>query len=692
MINQIKFSLLAIVLIVVTSSQILFGQSNVDSLKALLSALQGKEKVKLLIKIGYFLSSENPKEAIIFLDEAIELASKNDNKWSLADAYFNKGVALWHLGEITKSDQQYELAIPIYEEVKDSLSLIKVLNSQAINHNLKGNIEQTFKTFFQSLDYAKKVGDKATIVNTLLNIGVTYDNNGDYENCLKYYYEALDAVNENDKATIALLQSYIAEVYLTLKDNTRAEEYLKKAIENAKISDDTNSLIWAFSSLGKIEQEKRNYNLAENYFKESLLLAQKTDFKLEIIHSLSDLGKFYSATNRLKESEEHLQRALALAKELNSLSDLNVIYGEMAALYQKKQDYRTAYDYHKKYKTVSDSLFALSNNEKIAELQSKHELKRVERETELLKHENELQKKIISSQKIIALIISLFAIASIIFIWILLRNRNKILKAKDELLFKHEEIDAHRKEISRKNDELANLNATKDKFFSIIAHDLRNPIAAFVNITDLLEQDYERLNESDKKEIISQMSVSSKNLIRLLENLLTWARISSNKIEMYPEKLILSDLVESSITPYMQSAQNKKIKITTSISNNIVINSDKFIIQTIIGNLINNAIKFSSSLSEILVSLAENPDNYILSIKDHGIGIEESQLRNIFTLGKFQTGRGTMGESGTGLGLVLVKDLIEMLNWKIEVKSKVNSGTEFLIKIPVISESEQIIN
>lgn len=683
-------TLLAAVLIL--STGLLFGQSNIDSLKTLLSSAQGKEKVKLLVKIGYFLSSENPKEAINYLDEAIELAKKSDNKWSQADAHFNKGVALWHLGEITKSDEQYELAIPIYEEVKDSLSLIKVLNSQAINHHLKGNIELTFKTFFQSLDYAKKVGDKGTIVNTLLNIGVTYDNNEDYDNCLKYYYEALDAVDENDKATIALLQSYIAEVYLALKDNTKAEEYLKKAIENAKISNDTNSLVWAFSSLGKIELEKKNYSLAEKYFKESLSLAQKTDFKLEIIHSLSDLGKFYSITNNLKESEAHLLKALQLANELQSLSDLNIVYGELASLYSKKLDFKAAFEYHQKYKTVSDSLFALSNNEKIAELQSKHELKRVERESELLKHENDLQKKVINSQKIIALIISLFAIASIIFIWVLLRNRNKILKTKNELLIKHEEVDTHRKEISQKNDELANLNATKDKFFSIIAHDLRNPIAAFVNISDLLEQDYDRLSESDKKEIISQMNVSSKNLIRLLENLLTWARISNDKIELYPEKLILADVVESSITPYLQSAQNKKIKINTDISNKVVITSDKFIIQTIVGNLINNAIKFSSSLSEIFVSLEEKAGKYILSIKDHGIGIEESQLRNIFMLGKIQTGRGTMGESGTGLGLVLVKDLIEMLDWKIEVKSKVNSGTEFLITIPEDSGLQEIIN
>lgn len=681
--NKIKILFIVNITFFIFSSSLLFSQTNIDSLKGLLPKVKGHERIKLLVDIGFSLQSENPKEAIKYLDEAIDLAKETNQSWSLADAYFNKGVALWHLGDITESDHQYELAIPIYEELNDSLSLIKVFNSQAINQNLKGNVEQTFKIFFQSLDYARKVGDRTTIVNSLVNIGITYDNNGDFNNGLKYYFEALKLAEENDKATTALLQSYIAEIYLTLKDNAKAEEYLKKAVENSLISNDTKSLIWAYSSLGKLEMEKRNFIQAEKYFKESLSLAEKTDFKLEIIHSLTDLGKYYLTIKRLLEAEEYLKQALVFAKELNSLSDLNVIYGALANLYFDKKNFKEAFEYHKIYKTLSDSLFALSNNEQITELKTKYELKRIENESEQLKHENELQRKIIVSQRTIALIISLFAIASIIFIWILLRNRNKILKTKNELFLKHEEVDIQRKEISQKNDELANLNATKDKYFSIIAHDLRNPIAAFVNISDLLEQDFDRLTDLEKKEIIAQMNISSKNLIMLLENLLTWARISNNKIRLYPEELILSDVIESAITPYLQAAQNKKINIVTAFSNHFIITSDKFMIQTIVGNLVNNAIKFSNSLSEIVVSLKENKDSYILSVKDQGIGIEESQLRNIFLLGETQSGRGTMGESGTGLGLVLVKDLVELLKWKIEVKSKINSGTEFLITIPI---------
>ncbi|MBK7632471.1 MAG: tetratricopeptide repeat protein [Ignavibacteriales bacterium] len=110
----------------------------------------------MLIKLGYFLSSENPNEAIKYLDEAISLSEKVNSKWSKADALFNKGVALWHLGEINQSDEYYQKAIPIYEEFHDSLSLIKVFNSQAINHQMKGNINLAVENFFHSLDYAKR--------------------------------------------------------------------------------------------------------------------------------------------------------------------------------------------------------------------------------------------------------------------------------------------------------------------------------------------------------------------------------------------------------------------------------------------------------------------------------------------------------------------------------------------------------
>lgn len=683
MIKHTKINLLICISLLLLYFSFLNAQSQVDSLKELLSKTSGKQKLQLLIKIGYYLSSENPNEAVKYLDEAIVLADKINNRWSKADAIFNKGVALWHLGKINESGEYYEKAKTIYEEFNDSLSLIRVFNSQAINHQMKGDVDLAFETFLHSLDFAKKIGDSTTVLNTLLNIGVMYDNTGDFKNCLNYYLEALKYADEDDKASLALLQSYIAEVYLSLKDFSKAERYIKLAMENSLATNDSKSLIWAYSNLGFLESEKKNLLAAEEYFKESLKLARKTDYKLEIIHSLTDLGKFYNNINNLAESEKYLIEASNLAEELKSLSDLSVIYGEFASLYAKNQNFKKAYEYNKKYKQYSDSLYIISNSEKIAEMQTKYDLKQKDREASLLKLENELQKKVIYSQKIIAIVISLFAIALIVFTYILLRSRNKILRAKNLLQTKNEEIENNRKEISEKNEVLEGLNTTKDKFFSIIAHDLRNPVSAFVNISELLESDFERISNDDKKEILGQMSSSSKNLLLLLENLLTWARLSDNKIDVYNENILLKDLVDASVYPYLQAANNKKIKLNIDIPDNFIINTDRFIFQTIIGNLINNAIKFSNEHSEIKVAFTSKDGVHILIVKDNGIGIEESQIRKIFLLGNLSTRRGTHGEAGTGLGLVLVKELVEKLNWKIEVKSKVNAGSEFIVIIPI---------
>ncbi len=658
------------------------AQSKVDSLKAKLYKAEGDFRVKLLVELGFYLSSENPNEAIKYLDEAIELADEIESEWSKADAFFNKGVALWYLGEINKSDKYYEKAIPIYEQFRDSLSLIKVFNSQAINFKMKGDLNHAFETFFHSLDYAKKINDKPTILNSLINIGVLYDNNGDSKNGLKYYLEALDYADENNRASLALLQNYIADIYIHSNRDDEAEEYLNKAIENSRASGDSKSLIWAYTNLGQIQMKHGKNDNAENYFKESLNIARSIDYKLEIIHALYELGKYYNQTKNYQEAEKKLNEGIKLAEEINSLSDLSSLHKELAALYYNTGKYKKAYELRLIYKSYSDSVYSIHSSEKIDELRTKHQLQQKEQETKLLQNENDLQKKIIYSQKVIALIISLLAIASIIFIWLLSRSRTKILRTKDELVLKNEEINLSRKEISEKNEVLAGLNTTKDKFFSIIAHDLRNPIAAFVNISELLEEDFDRLNEEDKKEIIKQMNLSSKNLLSLLENLLTWARLSSNKIEVYREKFLLSDLIEAAVYPYLQSAQNKKIRININAPKNVLITTDKFIFQAILGNLVNNAVKFSNTLSEINIDFTDRNENFSFSVKDHGIGIEPSQLRNIFILGKFSSGKGTMGESGTGLGLVLVKDLIEKLNWNIKVKSEVNAGSEFIVSIP----------
>lgn len=655
------------------------AQVNIDSLITLSKSAEGKDKINLLIKIGYYLGSDNPNEAVKYLDEAIKLSDELKLNAKKADALFNKGVALWHLGKIQDSENYYNQAKLIYEELKDTLSLIKLYNSEAINYSMRGRTDIALETFFRSLDFAKKIGDRPTIFNTLFNIGIVFDNRGELDKAIENYLQALQYADE--QGTRALVENYLADIYLTRKDFKKAEEYLNNAIINAQASGDVNSLIWSYTNLGTLYFDKNKLQEAERNFINALELSRKSDYKLDIIHALTELGKYYYKTNKLKEAEKNLIEAFQLAKEINSVQDLTNISGVLKDFYAQQNKYKEAFEFLNLNKQYSDTLLTITQNEKILELETKYAVKQKEKEAELLKSENELQKKVIETQKLIAIIVSVLGLILVILLALLIRSRRKILAAQKDLILKNEEIELRRKEVAEKNKELEILNSTKDKFFSIIAHDLRNPIAGFVSISDILETDYERISDYEKKSLLSQMNNSSKNLIALLENLLTWARLSSNKIEIVKSKSTLLELVRTAVSPYEHWAKSKKVNLRVDISEDKKIETDPFIFQTVVGNLVNNAVKFSNSGDTVTISTRIENGGIKISVKDNGVGIPEHRLKNIFGFDNKKTTKGTMNESGTGLGLVLVKELSDKMNWKIDVESKPQLGSEFVITI-----------
>lgn len=657
------------------------AQVNVDSLILQSQRAQGKEKINLLITIGYYLSSDKPRDAIKYLDEAIKIADQTNLRWKKADALFNKGVALWHLGNIPESEKFYEQARVIYEEFNDTLSLTKLLNSRAINYSMKGRTDLALETFFKSLEYARKFGDRPTIFNTLFNIGIVFDNRSELDKALDHYMQALSYCD--DIAAKALVENYIAEIYLTKKDLTKAEKHLNDAIMYANASGDNNSLVWSYTNLGNLNFQRNKIDEAENNLKYALELARKSEYKLDIIHTLTELGKFYYKNKKYKLAEEYLLESFKLANEVKSVQDLVSISNVLTSIYSETGRYKEAFEFLKLNTEYSDTLQSITQNEKIAQLEARYQLQQKEKEAELLRNENELQKKVIDTQRIIAILVSLLGLVLVVLLWIMVRNRRRLLAAQKDLLLKNEEIELSRKEISEKNRELEILNSTKDKFFSIIAHDLRNPIAGFVSISDLLETDYDRISDHEKKSLLSQMNNSSKNLIALLENLLTWARISGNKIEIVKSRTTLSELIRSTISPYEHWAKSKRVNLQVDLKEDKSIETDPFIFQTVLGNLINNAIKFSNAGDTVRVSEFTENGKINISVKDNGVGIPEHRLKNIFSLDNKKTTKGTMNESGTGLGLVLVKELSDKMNWEIEVHSKPHEGSEFIIKLSV---------
>ncbi|HAH22769.1 MAG TPA: hypothetical protein DCL77_03220 [Prolixibacteraceae bacterium] len=254
---------------------------------------------------------------------------------------------------------------------------------------------------------------------------------------------------------------------------------------------------------------------------------------------------------------------------------------------------------------------------------------------------------------------------------------------------------SHRKkaeqEIMIKNEELKNLVATKDKFFSIIAHDLRSPFTSFLGMTQVMAEELPSLAMDEVQNIAISMSKSAVNFYRLLENLLQWSQIQKGELPFNPEIIQLNLIVDESLTMVVESAQHKDIKITTIIPEGLMVYADSNLLQTIIRNLSFNALKFTHQGGKVNISAKNTQDNMVkIAIQDSGIGMNPSILDNLFRIDVRTNRVGTEGESSSGLGLLLCKEFIKKHGGEIWVDSQVGKGSTFHFTIPSMVESSTV--
>jgi two-component system sensor histidine kinase/response regulator len=227
----------------------------------------------------------------------------------------------------------------------------------------------------------------------------------------------------------------------------------------------------------------------------------------------------------------------------------------------------------------------------------------------------------------------------------------------------------------------------KNKFFNLISHDLKNPIYNFHSLTELMSQNYDMLSDEDKFRHLNSLTNSSKSVVNLLDNLLTWSRIQNGTITTNPEILDIKELVIGEIENIKHIAEAKKIGLINEISSLTLIYCDKDMVMAILRNLISNAIKFSNENGFITISSIEKDIYVNVSIKDTGVGIKDEDKTKIFNLDSDLSKLGTADEKGTGLGLNLCKDFVELNFGNIWFESQVGFGTTFTFSLP-LSELE----
>jgi len=249
-------------------------------------------------------------------------------------------------------------------------------------------------------------------------------------------------------------------------------------------------------------------------------------------------------------------------------------------------------------------------------------------------------------------------------------------------------IDIHNQKTTERKlesyaDELKKINSSKDKFFSIIAHDLKNPFITLLGLTEALLEDYYEMEDEEILEYISQLRKTSKSTYQLLENLLQWSRSQTGRLKYEPSRFNLYSITEEILSQISSQSLSKKIKIHNAFSPDTLVFADREMIKTVLRNLITNAIKFTPEEGKITLQDSANDRSMIIEVRDTGMGIQEDLLPNMFSIDRNYSSPGTKNEEGTGLGLILCKEFIEKNGGEIWVESKFGEGSTFSFTLPI---------
>lgn len=264
-------------------------------------------------------------------------------------------------------------------------------------------------------------------------------------------------------------------------------------------------------------------------------------------------------------------------------------------------------------------------------------------------------------------------------------QREEVLaRVKTHLTIKYLQEDLKKQNLALRESErkLIQANATKDKLFSIIAHDLRGPIGTIVSFLEILVDQTDSYTEEDMKTFLLEMKSSSETTYNLLDNLLNWALSQKGAIDYQPENLVINDIVNENIELLSANAKKKSIKLFSDISDTAIAFFDKNMITTVLRNLISNALKFTQMGGEVKISAFDKVNFIEIAVSDNGTGITEENLKKLFHTESNFTTIGTSSEKGTGLGLILCREFIEKHGGTIWVKTEVGKGSKFIFTLP----------
>jgi two-component system sensor histidine kinase/response regulator len=701
----------------------------IDSLKSdLKNTLADKSKlndtatIAKLNKIAKTYLATSPDSAIYYYSMGINIARNIHYDKGVAYGLMQTADIYYGRGNYAIAQQNLNDAIAIYTRLNDMNGISDCYNVFGNLYDQTGQYEKALKYLNKSLKIRVRANDQSGMARIYLGMGNIYDNSGHPSAALDYYFKAL-FINTKLHKKLAVAANYnnIGVILQNMEIYPKAMEYFHKALSTWRETHKIGGISTAYENIGEVLMAQQKYDEALKFLAQSLKIAEKQDDKDGISSLYSDLGLCFAYKNDFELALAYLNKSLKIATDNKIDYNRAFAFIGLATAYNLQHSYNEAYTNALQAKLLSDKLGSLNlrttaslqlsnalwgmkqfknaylvrkqyddlrnglkNDESIQKFTSYNlEASFADKQRQQAAQQKEtdlIYKQKMHSQRLINIIFIVVILAMVVTLGVYYREKRKQQKINARLQDKNHEVLQQKSDLDEQASKLNDLNILKDRLISVLAHDLRAPLSTLRGLFSLLQD--ETITHQQLLDMIPNVLKKLEYTSDFLDTLLFWINSQMENFDSSSKSFLLKSIVAYETESYHEQALLKGIHLIDNVPYELAASADPNSIRIVIRNLITNAIKFSGENDSIEISASrEAGQQLLIKIRDSGMGMSNEQRNKLFK-SKVDSKTGTNNESGTGMGLLFCKDLVEKCNGKIWVTSEQGVGTEFSFTIP----------
>jgi signal transduction histidine kinase/DNA-binding response OmpR family regulator len=648
---------------------LLAQQSNADSLRSLFFKEKDPlKKAHFYYDLADFLMKEKPEAGLAFADTLEQMAKAARDPKSRARAEILRGYSLYEQGKYADAMPPYKRALAIAMKTTDLELQGKALNSVGnVFHNI-GRNDSAIVYLMQSAKIKEQLGNMKDVAAAYSNIGNVFSDEKSPDKAIEWLEKSLAirlSLPDGEKGAIVCYNN-LSVAYNGKEDYYKAIEYAQRGFDLAMQTGNKFHAGVLAGSLGHLWLEKRNLDKSIEMSNLSVQLLTESNRRSNLVFPYTNLSEAWWRKGNYQRALETNQLGYVIMEELKLIEPLEVYYENFANVYESMGDHKQALVWFKKFMVLDDSLFNKEKLEAIAEVEAKFETEK--KEAQLAKQKLDLERQ--SSQKRTILISAIAAMLALGGGFQYFRSKQKIKQKETELAAQIEHAEAEK---------LREMDTLKSTFFANISHEFRTPLTLIVSP---LEQMINGTFQGDFQKYYRIMHRNGKRLLDLVNQLLDLSRLEGGKLKLQVAEGNLSGFVKAVAYSFESLAMRKQVDYQVIVEDTpATCYFDKDKVEKILNNLISNAFKFTNDGKRIVVSSSIAEGKAVFTVKDEGMGIAPDQLPYIFE--RFAKTVTSELQPGSGIGLALTKELVELHKGKIEVESKEGEGTTFMVTLPV---------